>query len=114
MGTMLLEHVHGAACRVAVGDTAFPHRAAGYNFLVLSQWMDHADTGRCVAWARDTYTTTAPFRSSGRYVNYLDDDEAGDPVAAAYGSNYRRLQKVKAKYDPGNFFHMNQNIHPLP
>jgi FAD/FMN-containing dehydrogenase len=54
-----------------------------------------------------------PFFASGRYVNYLDDDEAGDPVAAAYGPNYRRLQRIKAKYDPKNFFRMNQNIRPL-
>jgi len=33
-------------------------------------------------------------------------------VAAAYGPNYRRLQQVKTEYDPTNFFHMNQNIHP--
>ena len=53
-----------------------------------------------------------PFLSSGRYVNYLGDDEAGDSVAAAYGPNYARLQEIKAKYDPDNFFHMNQNIRP--
>ena len=40
MGQLLLEHFHGAAARVGVGDTAFPHRAEGYNFLVLSQWME--------------------------------------------------------------------------
>jgi FAD/FMN-containing dehydrogenase len=51
--------------------------------------------------------------ASGRYVNYLDHDESGDPVAAAYGSNYRRLQALKAQYDPSNFFHMNQNIRPF-
>lgn len=54
-----------------------------------------------------------PFLSASRYVNYLDDDETGDPVAAACGPNYRRLQEIKAKYDPNNFFHMNQNIRPL-
>jgi len=54
-----------------------------------------------------------PFFASGRYVNYLGDDETGDPVVMAYGPNYRRLQQLKAKYDPNNFFHMNQNIHPL-
>ena len=43
-------------------------------------------------------------------VNYLGDEEGGDPVAAAYGSNYARLQQLKATYDPNNFFHMNQNI----
>ena len=52
------------------------------------------------------------FVGAGRYVNYLDNDEHGGAVAAAYGPNYRRLQQVKAKYDPNNFFHMNQNILP--
>jgi FAD/FMN-containing dehydrogenase len=113
MGQILLEHMHGAATRVGIGETAFPHRAAGDNLLVLSEWMDQADTERCIAWARDTYTAMQPFMASGRYVNYLAHDESGDPVAAAYGSNYRRLQELKAKYDPSNFFHMNQNIRPL-
>ena len=54
-----------------------------------------------------------PFVASGRYVNYLDDDEAGDPVPSAYGPNYRRLQEIKTKYDSRNFFRMNQNIRPL-
>jgi FAD/FMN-containing dehydrogenase len=108
-----LEHIHGAATRVGPSDTAFPHRAPGYDLLVLSEWMDPADTDRCMAWARDTYAAMWPFLASGRYVNYLDHDEAGDPVAAAYGPNYRRLQELKAKYDPHNFLHMNQNIRPL-
>ena len=53
-----------------------------------------------------------PFMASGRYVNYLDHDEAGDQVARAYGTNFARLQKLKATYDPDNLFHMNQNIRP--
>ena len=72
-----------------------------------------ASTSRCIAWTRETYERMRPFFASGRYVNYLDDDEAGDSVAAAYGPNYRRLQRIKAKYDPKNFFRMNQNIRPL-
>ena len=47
----------------------------------------------------------------GRF-DYLGDEEGGDPTEAAYGSNYARLQQLKAKYDPDNFFHMNQNIRP--
>lgn len=113
MGQLLLEHIHGAATRVDARDTAFPHRQEGYNFLVLAQWMQPSDTSRCISWARETYERMQPFFASGRYVNYLDDDEAGDPVAAAYGPNYRRLQRIKAKYDPTNFFRMNQNIRPL-
>jgi FAD/FMN-containing dehydrogenase len=49
---------------------------------------------------------------SGRYMNYFGDDEPSDAVAAAYGPNYRRLQAIKAKYDPGNVFRMNHNIQP--
>ena len=93
-------------------DTAIPHRTEGYNFLVLGQWTSPTDTERCTAWTRAAFGAMTPFMASGRYVNYLGDDEAGDPVAAAYGPNYKRLQQIKAKYDPDNFFHMNQNIKP--
>jgi len=87
MGQLLLEHFHGAVTRVGVTDTAFPHRAQGYNLLVLSEWMDPKDNNACTAWAQDSYAAMQPFMGSGRYVNYLGDDEPGDPVAAAYGPN---------------------------
>jgi FAD/FMN-containing dehydrogenase len=112
MGQLLLEHFHGAVTRVSVTDTAFPHRSPGYNLVVLSEWMDPKDNNACTAWARDSYTAMQPFMGTGRYANYLGDDEPGDVVAAAYGPNHRRLQQLKAKYDPENFFHMNQNIRP--
>jgi FAD/FMN-containing dehydrogenase len=113
MSQLFLEHVHGAVTRVPVGDTAFPHRDEGYNFLVLTQWMDPSLNDRSIQWGRKTYAAMQPFVAAGRYVNYLDDDEAGDPAAGAYGPNYTRLRKLKTKYDPDNFFHMNQNIRPL-
>ena len=112
LSELALEHVNGAVTRVGIGDTAFPHRAEGYNFLALAQWMDKADTDRCIAWVRNTYAAMKPFLASSRYVNYLDHDEAADQVAAAYGPNYRRLQELKVAYDPSNVFHMNQNIRP--
>ena len=114
LSELALEHVHGAVTRVGISDTAFPHRAEGYNFLVLSQWRDRVETDRCIAWARDTHAAMKPFMASGRYVNYLDHDEAGDQLVCAYGPNLRRLQMLKAAYDPSNFFHMNQNIRPAP
>jgi hypothetical protein len=91
MSQILLEHFHGAAARVRVEDTAIPHRTEGYNFLVLGQWTSPTDTERCTAWTRAAFGAMTPFMASGRYVNYLGDDEAGDPVAAAYGPNYKRL-----------------------
>jgi len=113
MGQLLLEHFHGAVTRVGVADTAFPHRVQGYDLLVLSEWLDPKDNDACIAWARDSYAALQPSLSSVRYVNYLGDDEPADAVVAAYRPNYRRLQQLKARYDPENFFHMNQNIRPL-
>ena len=114
MGQLLIEHFHGAVTRVGISDTAFPHRSTGYNFLVLSQWLKQAENERCINWARTTYAKMQPFFAAARYVNYLDEDDTGEPVAIAYGRNYRRLQQVKSKYDPTNFFRANQNIRPLP
>ena len=112
MGQLLLEHLHGAVTQIGVTDTAFPHRSPGYNLIVLSEWMEAKDNNACIAWARDFYSAMQPIMGSGRYVNYLGEDKSGDSVAAAYGPNYRRLQELKAKYDPQNFFHVNQNIRP--
>ena len=112
MSGLLLEHIHGAATRVGVGETAFPHRREGYNFLVVSEWLDPAENGRNIAWARESYDVMRPCFTPGRYVNYLGDDDGEDAVAAAYGPNYQRLRTLKAKYDPTNLFHLNQNIRP--
>jgi FAD/FMN-containing dehydrogenase len=113
MGQLLLEYVHGAVTRVGVTDTAFPHRAEGYNMLVLAEWTDPRHNDACIAWARESYAALRPFMGAGRYVNYMGaDEDGGDVLAAAYGPNYRRLQEIKAKYDPGNFFRLNQNIRP--
>jgi len=113
MAGIIVEHAHGAMTRIGVSETAFPHRATGYNMLFLTQWKEHADTDACIAWTRESYAAMKPFFGTGRYVNYLDDDEPGDPAVDAYGPNYTRLREVKTKFDPANFFHHNQNIRPF-
>jgi FAD/FMN-containing dehydrogenase len=112
MSGLLLEHIHGAATRVGVSETAFPHRREGYNFLVVSEWLEPADNEQNIAWARESYDAMRPSFSAGRYVNYLGDDDGEEAVVAAYGPNYQRLRMLKAKYDPTNLFHLNQNIRP--
>ncbi|MGI8926521.1 MAG: FAD-binding oxidoreductase [Tepidiformaceae bacterium] len=112
MSGLVLEHVHGAVTRVGVTETAFPHRSTGYNLLVVSEWLDPAQSAVNIAWARAAFDAMRPFQASGRYVNYLGEGEGEDSVAAAYGANYERLRAVKRKYDPDNVFHMNQNIRP--
>ena len=112
LGAVMLEHFHGAVTRVAPTATAFPHRQVGFNLLIIAQWLDPAQSGESIAWARATYDAMRPFMAAGRYVNYLGDDEASDPVGAAYGPDHERLRLVKKTYDPQNTFHLNQNIRP--
>ena len=79
---MLIEHFHGAATRPSPSATAFPHRSDGYNALIASQWQDPSETDGNVAWTRETYDAMQPYMRTGRYVNYLGDDE-GEDVATA-------------------------------
>jgi FAD/FMN-containing dehydrogenase len=105
-----LQQVTGAASRVAPDATAFAHRARQYDFLVLSQWDDPADSAGNIAWTRELFDAMRP-HFQGVYVNNLGE-EGGDRVRDAYGSNYDRLSAIKAAYDPDNVFRLNQNIRP--
>src|SRR5262249_9170835 len=112
MSMIILEHFHGAASRVPVAATARAMRVTGFNVVIISQWMNPAESDPHIAWARDTFAALTPFLGPTRYVNYLGDDEPGDPAAVAYGANYARLRELKSKYDPDNFFKENVNIRP--
>jgi FAD/FMN-containing dehydrogenase len=108
---LVIEDFHGAVTRIDPTATAYPHREAGHNLLLISQWTDPADTDACIAWARSTFETLAPHMADRSYTNYLPADEH-DRVRQAYGVNYQRLVELKRRYDPSNFFHLNQNIDP--
>lgn len=112
MGGMFLEHFHGAATRVPVDATAFGLRSTGDNFILVSQWADPSQNEANISWTREMYAAMEPFFSGGMYVNYIDVDGDQRSVQSAYGSNLARLREVKGKYDPSNFFHLNQNILP--
>jgi len=112
MTAILLEHFHGAVTRVGATGTAVPHRDQGWNLLIPSVWRDAADSEANVAWSRETFAAMRPHFGSGRWLNYLGDDQAEDAIRAAYGPNYERLREVKRRYDPDNVFHLNHNIAP--
>ena len=112
LSMIILEHVHGAAAEVAPDATAFPHRGEGFNLLIISSWPDPSDNEKNVAWTRNLWEAMQPFMRPGVYVNYLSEGEADDRVRAAYGPNHARLVALKNKYDPTNFFRVNQNIRP--
>jgi FAD/FMN-containing dehydrogenase len=111
MTAILLEHFHGAVTRVGPTDTAVPHRDVGWNLLLPSEWLDPADTDANVTWTRDTFAALTEHFATGRWLNYLGDDQ-DDAITSAYGPNYDRLVEVKRRYDPENVFHLNHNIAP--
>jgi FAD/FMN-containing dehydrogenase len=111
MSSILFFPIRGAASRVAPDATAFPHRR-GYHVGIYALWNDRAQNDANVAWVRQTWTAFQPFVEGAVYVNELGDDEGVDRVQMAYGLNYDRLQRIKAKYDPQNLFCLNANIAP--
>jgi FAD/FMN-containing dehydrogenase len=110
---VVIEYYGGAVSRVAADATAFAHREANFNVLILGQWQDAAEDALHVQWARDCWQAMAPWASSAAYMSALSEGEDPQAVRAAYGSNYARLAALKAQLDPKNLFRMNQNITPV-
>jgi FAD/FMN-containing dehydrogenase len=108
---IFVAQVGGAMARVAGDATAFPNRDSHFILNVHTRWREAAEDRTCIDWARDFSQATAAYASGTAYVNFMPDDEA-DRVEQIYGGNYQRLTQVKAKYDPTNFFRVNQNIKP--
>ncbi|NMH67179.1 FAD-binding oxidoreductase [Shewanella salipaludis] len=107
---IFLAQMGGATNRVAADACAYPHRDVEFIMNVHTRWDDTEQDDVCIEWAREFYQATKPFATGGVYVNFISEDE--DRVQGAYGSNLARLATVKAKYDPDNFFRLNQNITP--
>lgn len=103
--------IAGAPNRVAADAMAYGQRNARFVLNVHSRWDEAADDRKCIGWARGFFQASSPYASAGAYVNFMTAEE-GDRVAAAYGSNYKRLVEIKRRYDSENVFHFNQNIKP--
>jgi hypothetical protein len=108
---IFLDHIHGAATRVASDATAFPYRQPAFSVLLAGQCVDSADTEATIAWVRDTFERLQPHLSDGRYTNFLSDDDASIG-RQGYADNYERLVEVKRTYDANNLFRLNHNIDP--
>jgi FAD/FMN-containing dehydrogenase len=109
---VLIASLGGEINRIPAEATAYPHRNVNFVVNVHTRWSRPADDTACIGWTRTLYNATAPFATGGVYVNFMPEDEAQRVRAGAYGTNYDRLTRVKAKYDPKNLFRMNQNVAP--
>ncbi len=108
--TIIVQHLHGAAARIPVAATAFPVREPCYVVLHSAGW-DRGEAEKHLAWARKSGASLQPAALNEAYVNFVSDEDESR-VRAAYGVNYPRLAALKNRYDPTNFFHINQNIKP--
>jgi len=107
---LFMGNLGGAAGRVPVSATAYPHRDANFVMNVHARWEDRRDDDACTAWARGVFDALAPFATGGVYVNFMSEDE--ERAGAAYGTNHERLARLKKRYDPTNLFCVNQNVAP--
>jgi FAD/FMN-containing dehydrogenase len=104
----------GAITRVGEEETAFATRKPPYMVSIDGMWSDAADDDANVAWVRDTWNAVKEYGTGEVYLNFTGRaDEAPDAgVDSALGRNMARLAEIKAKYDPDNFFRVNDNIAP--
>ena len=82
---------------------AFPHRGADFSLGIWGGWADPEDDEAAIEWTRSVHRAMAPFLTGGVYSNYLDQDD-GERSSGSFATNLDRLQHVKAKFDPDNFF----------
>jgi FAD/FMN-containing dehydrogenase len=103
--------INGACHDVAPDATAFAYRDANFATVIAGAWPDPADNEANIKWVRGYYDATARHAEEGGYINFMAEDDQ-ERIKANYKGNYERLVDVKRKYDPGNLFHLNQNIKP--
>ena len=101
----------GAVARVPSTATAFAHRGATVMVTMITGYEDAAEAPVHEAWTQAYYEALRP-GSIGVYANFLEDEGEARVREAYPDVTYRRLAQVKRHYDPGNLFHLNQNIVP--
>ena len=111
LSQMHLYPINGAASRVGKNDTAWSYRDATWGQVIVGIDPDPASAAKLRDWTVAYWEALHPYSAGGAYVNMMMD-EGQERVQASYRDNYARLAEVKRRYDPTNFFHVNQNIRP--
>jgi hypothetical protein len=100
------------------GNPAFNCNSDGPKESVTPQTAEHRDARDRAAetaahrdWARAGEDLLRPFGAGAHLLSALDV-ESEEVIHTAFGSNLPRLAAIKRKYDPANFFRVNQNIRP--
>jgi hypothetical protein len=106
-----LAYLGGAAAQVAAKETAFGDRSAPFIITLLANWSETSADADNISWVRGLFNNLRPAMKPGVYVNFMSGDEQ-DRVPEAYQERWDRMVEVKSRYDPNNFFRLNQNVPP--
>jgi hypothetical protein len=109
--TMHMYAIDGATHRVGRTESAFSYRDANWAEVIVGVDPDPSNKDAITKWCKDYFDDLHPYSSGGAYVNFMMD-EGQERVQASFRDNYARLSLIKAKYDPTNFFRVNQNVRP--
>jgi FAD/FMN-containing dehydrogenase len=107
-------HMGGPIASVGEEDTAFATRTSPYMVSIDGMWTEASDDEANVAWVRSAWSAVGEFGTGEVYLNFtgLADEDPTAGVDSALGRNLARLAEIKAKYDPDNFFRINNNVVP--
>lgn len=111
LSQMHMYPISGAASRPGITDTPWAYRDAKYAGVFVGVDADPANAEKITEWAKSYQEALHPYSSGGAYTNFMMD-EGQERIRDSYRQNYDRLVDIKTKYDPENFFKVNQNIKP--
>jgi len=112
LSQMHLFPLTGAVGRVSKDETPWAYRDAKYAGVIIGVDPDPANASKITEWTKNYWEALHPYSSGGAYLNFTMN-EGQERIKASYRGNYERLAKLKKKYDPNNFFRVNQNILPV-
>jgi FAD/FMN-containing dehydrogenase len=102
-----------AVRRVAADATAFGDRSQPWLFSIDAIWSKREEDAANIAWVRDLWSRMRPYSNGRLYLNFLSANDDRNVMRDGVGrGTYEKLTRIKAKYDPTNFFRLNQNIAP--
>ncbi|MGE5642411.1 MAG: FAD-binding oxidoreductase [Byssovorax cruenta] len=111
MAVAQLRVLGGAMARVPVNATAFAHRNSKIMVNVAALYDKPEQKAEHEVWATN-FAAALQQTDKGAYVNFLSAEGEASLRAAYPSETLERLAAIKAKYDPTNLFHLNQNIIP--
>ncbi len=111
LSQMHMYPISGAASRVAKDATPWAYRDAKYAGVFVGVDPSPENASKITQWCKDYWNALHPYSSGGAYLNFIMD-EGHERIKASYQDNFERLVSIKTKYDPTNFFSVNQNIPP--